>query len=75
MADNPSLLDVVVPAKQSFEEGWYGGLFHFLFWRYGIWEEVIIDDRLPCVNGRLVFIHSEHPNEFWAALLEKAYAK
>lgn len=61
----------VVPADQSFAEDDYCGLFRFRIWWHGEWQEVLVDDRLPTVNNKLVFVHSMHGNQFWTSLLEK----
>ena len=51
------------------------GVFKFNFWRFGSWQQVLVDDLIPTKDGSPVFTHSKDKNEWWAALMEKAYAK
>ncbi|XP_046746301.1 calpain-A-like [Diprion similis] len=74
LATNPKLFYQVVPEDQSFQEN-YAGIFHFRFWRYGKWVEIVIDDLLPTDSRGLLCSRSPETNEFWTCLVVKAYAK
>ncbi|CAF5028521.1 unnamed protein product [Rotaria sp. Silwood1] len=70
-------LEQVIPQDQTFDESDYAGIFHFRFWLYGEWYDVVIDDQLPYIedDGFVYCRNTKDPNEMWAPLLEKAYAK
>jgi hypothetical protein len=72
----PTFCQLVIPPNQTFDLG-YAGIFHFRFWKFGEWVDVVIDDRLPVnEDNELIYCHnSKDKNEFFGPLLEKAYAK
>ena len=63
----------------------YSRFFFDLTFRYknGQWEHVVVDDYFPCLADNqsdglcagAAFAHSDHMEEIWIALLEKAFAK
>ena len=71
LVSQKELWDKVVPfaGTQTFNRGEYAGIFVFRFWRF------VVDDLLPTIENKLAFAHSDFVNEFWCALVEKAYAK
>ncbi|MCI4374894.1 hypothetical protein PGIGA_G00012020 [Pangasianodon gigas] len=71
MVSDPHL---VVGGESRFDLA-QGELGESKFWRFGKWVDVVIDDKLPTIDGHLIFVHCKTRNEFWPALLEKAYAK
>ncbi|KAM9323625.1 calpain-10 isoform 1-T5 [Pholidichthys leucotaenia] len=73
---NKQLLNKVLPEDQpEWGDSGYRGSFQFCFWQQGHWIEVVIDDRLPCIDSTLCFSRCHSPTSFWVALIEKAYAK
>ena len=61
-------------SHESSPEG-YTGIFRFRFWRFGHWKQVLVDDLIPTKDGVPIFNHSRDNDEWWPALMEKAYAK
>jgi len=84
LAENKDYFQLVVSGvieKDVFDKN-YAGIFRFRFWKFGEWIEVVVDDYLPTkpsrkypFGGSLLYLRSVDENEFWSALLEKAYAK
>lgn len=73
------IFERIVPMDQTFDKGnGYSGMFHFHFWQFGHWYDVVIDDYLPFnKKTRQPWCSWNHqePDEYWVSLIEKAYAK
>ncbi|OQR76203.1 calpain-5-like [Tropilaelaps mercedesae] len=68
---------VASPEGEKASKFAYCGLFRFMFYHFGEWRQVLVDDRLPVDPHTAVplFAKSRTKDEFWPILLEKAYAK
>lgn len=52
------------------------GMYCVSFCLHGVWEDVIIDDRIPChKDAKIPLFSSNRGNEIWVPLIEKAWAK
>ncbi|XP_059559817.1 calpain-10 isoform X2 [Myotis daubentonii] len=69
------LEQVFLPGQPTWLDQTYRGSFTCRVWQFGRWVEVTIDDRLPCLAGRLCFSRCQREDVFWLPLLEKVYAK
>uniref|UniRef100_A0A8C4N5F8 Calpain 10 n=1 Tax=Eptatretus burgeri TaxID=7764 RepID=A0A8C4N5F8_EPTBU len=72
----PHLLQQLFPGKQTmWPAASYDGQFTVRLWAHGTWYEVMVDDRLPTIHGKLCFSSCCQRDVFWLPLLEKACAK
>ncbi|CAF0739049.1 unnamed protein product [Didymodactylos carnosus] len=72
------IFERVIPLNQTFDRKQYAGMFHFRFWQFGTWYDIVVYDYLPFNRKTLqpwCCWNRQEPNEFWCSLLEKAYAK
>jgi hypothetical protein len=53
----------------------YKGFVKIRFWINDQWIWICIDDRIPLSGGSICYGRCTHPEHFWVALIEKAYAK
>ncbi len=74
---NKSILEAIFPIDNADPKNMELGIYHFRFWYFGDWIDVVVDDYLPTtLDNNLLFCHNQtHRNEFWSCLAEKAFAK
>eukprot|EP00698_Gefionella_okellyi_P006392 TRINITY_DN15746_c0_g1_i1.p1 TRINITY_DN15746_c0_g1~~TRINITY_DN15746_c0_g1_i1.p1 ORF type:complete len:613 (+),score=100.45 TRINITY_DN15746_c0_g1_i1:42-1880(+) len=72
LSKNRTLLDRVIGEATQYKEH---GIYKFRFFRQGSWQEVYVDDLIPCQNGVPLYVRGKDENEIWSMLCEKAYAK
>jgi len=74
----PALYKHVIPSDNGcFHSSEYAGIFHFRFFKFGEWVDVVVDDKIPVdEDGEFIYCSNQKDkNEFFVPLLEKAYSK
>ena len=56
IVEHPNIVTTIIIARM---------IYRCLYCAYGATPQVVIDDKLPYKNGRILFMHSKQPNEFW----------
>ena len=51
----------VLPPDQTLSGPNYTGKIRLKIWQFGEWKDVVIDDKLPTVNGKYIYAHCEDP--------------
>lgn len=72
LSQDKNLIYKILPKDQN---NFNHGIFKIWIWDFGVWTKVLIDDKLPSSDNKLIFTSSQCGQIFWVPLLEKAYAK
>ena len=59
-------------SENEINKHFFSGIFHFRFWQYGDWYDVVVDDYLPfsLTLNKLAFARNDtDQNEFWVSLV------
>ena len=51
------------------------GIYTVRLYKNGEWQDVVVDDQIPCAGSKPAFGRCGNDNEMWIPLVEKAYAK
>ncbi|TRY73041.1 hypothetical protein TCAL_12000, partial [Tigriopus californicus] len=62
LVQSKDVIQELIPSDQDFQTDHYHGIFRFRFWAFDERHEVLVDDRLPTVNGQLIYLKSETKN-------------
>mmetsp|Transcript_25204 Transcript_25204/g.54628 ORF Transcript_25204/g.54628 Transcript_25204/m.54628 type:complete len:503 (-) Transcript_25204:333-1841(-) len=73
--DGEASIRSLFESPERFEECISYGVFGVRVFKEEKWRVVLVDDRVPLVDGAPHYAHCRDPNELWLPIIEKAYAK